>query len=611
MMQKYLSKQRLISFFGLIFIILLLSLNIPPINGATEFDLKVLNLLQQMTLEEKIGQMTQADRTSIADVNDIQKYGLGALLSGGDSNPPNTTPEQMADWVDQCQFAALQSRLKIPILYGIDAVHGYGNIINSVIFPHNIGMGATGDPQLAEKAARITAIEMVGTGVRWAFAPCIAVAGDERWGRNYESYGETSDWPILLGVAAIKGFQGDLNSRYSVLACAKHYIGDGGTQFGTGIYGGNDQGDTRVSEEILRQLYLPPYIAAVKAGVRTVMASYSSWNGQKLHNHQYLLTKVLKEELGFTGFIVSDFRGIDQLPGSYNNRVATAINAGIDMVMGPVSYEQFINTVKTLVEKGQIPTSRINDAVARILRVKFELGLFEAPYADRNLLPTIGSQEHREVARQCVRESLVLLKNDGQILPLSTQIKRIIVAGRCADNLGYQCGGWTIKWQGDSGNITTGTTILQGIRQTVSAGTTVSYSRDGKVEGKADVAVVVVGETPYAEFQGDITNPDKLTLSSQDQETINNIKKTKIPMIIVLISGRSLVITDELKKSKAFIAAWLPGTEGQGVADVLFGSYNPTGKLPCSWPKTPEQIPVNTGDPNYAPLFEYGFGLSY
>jgi beta-glucosidase len=605
--------------FSLIFaVIILLGVSLtslPPVCAGGSIDQAVKNLLQQMTLEEKIGQMTQPERNDISTLSDIAKYGIGSIFNSGDSILPGTTPEQVAEMIDSCQAAALQTRLKIPLLYGIDAVHGYNSIINTTVFPHNIGMGAAGDPALAEQAARVTAAEAAGTGINWTFAPCIAVVRDERWGRTYESYGETPELPSLLGVAAIKGLQGeDLKKRDSILACAKHYIGDGGTSMGTGLMGGIDQGDTRLSEAEIRRLFLPPYAAAIKAGARNIMVSYSSWNGQKMHGHQYFITKVLKEELMFTGFVVSDFRGFEKLPGTYNDRIAAAVNAGIDMFMGPSNYQLFIAVLKTLVENGQVPVARVDDAVSRILRVKYEMGLFDRPYADHSLLKTIGSAEHREIARRCVSKSLVLLKNKmlraQTVLPLAKDLKRIVVAGKAADDLGYQCGGWTVSWQGGSGNITKGTTILQAVKQTVSSQTVVNYSPDGK-NARGDVAIVVVGEVPYAEFQGDVLDPDRLTLRENDQQTIRNIKKLKIPMVVVLISGRPLIITEQLEQSDAFIAAWLPGTEGQGVADVLFGDSNPAGKLPCSWPRDINQIPINTGDKVYNPLFEYGYGLSY
>jgi beta-glucosidase len=602
---------------AVLFLICCLALHGNPISFAeNDIESSFQNLLQQMTLDEEIGQMIQPERSAIFSMTDITKYGFGSIFSSGDGFIPGTTPEQVVEMVDSCQAAALQTRLKIPLLYGIDAVHGFSSITGTTIFPHNIGMGASGSADLVKEAARVTADEMAGTGIRWAFAPCIAVARDIRWGRTYESYGETPDINSLLGVAAVNGLQGDnFQKADCVLACVKHYLGDGGTLFGTGLMGGNDQGDTKTTEEEIRRLYLPPYVAAVKAGAGTVMVSYSSWNGQKMHSNRYLITKILKEKLGFDGFVVSDFRGFEKLPGSYPERITAAVNAGIDMFMGPSDYQFLIATLKKLVEDGQVSRERIDDAATRILRVKYEMGLFERPYANRKLIKSIGSPEHREVARQCVRASVVLLKNkilgNHGILPLSKDIKRILIAGAAANDIGAQCGGWTVTWQGQNGEITKGTTILEAIRRTVSQSTVVTYAQNGKVSKTNDVAIVVVGEKPYAEFQGDISNPSRLELCAEDKQVIENVKKLRIPMVAIIVSGRPLVIADILNQSKAFIAAWLPGTEGQGVADVLFGDYHPTGRLPFSWPKDGKQAPIHSGDEPYDPLFKYGYGLSY
>ncbi|MCL5020810.1 MAG: glycoside hydrolase family 3 C-terminal domain-containing protein, partial [Bacteroidetes bacterium] len=508
-----------------------------------------------------------------------------------------------ADMCDQFQSYALQSRLRIPLLYGIDAVHGNNNVKGAVIFPHDIGMGCTRDPLLVEKAARVTAEEVVGTGINWAFAPCIAVARDIRWGRTYESFGETPELQAEMADAMVKGFQcANLSDRSSVLACAKHFVGDGGTEEG------KDQGNTVCDEATLRRIHLPGYIQAIKDGVGSIMVSYSSWNGLKMSANRYLLTDVLKGELGFKGFLVSDWAAIDQLQGDYSTQVETAVNAGIDMVMVPDNYKRFISTLVALVNDGKVPMSRIDDAVRRILREKFLMGLFDHPYADRSLTATVGSSDHREIARECVRESLVLLKNENKVLPISKNLKKIVVAGKNADDLGNQCGGWTISWQGSSGDITTGTTIFQGIKEVVSPNTDVVYSRDGSGAAGADVGIVVLGETPYAEGAGDRTD---LSLSSEDLAAIENVKKAGIPVVVVLVSGRPMIVNSALADCDAFIAAWLPGTEGEGVADVLFGDYKPTGKLSHSWPRSMSQIPISYGDPNYDPLFPYGFGLTY
>ncbi len=584
-----------------------------PTKSVTD---RVEDLLSRMTLEEKIGQMTQVDRQFLERDSDIATRYLGSLLSGGGSTPDENRPQSWADMYDRYQKIALSSRLGIPILYGIDAVHGHNNVVGATIFPHNIGLGCADDPDLVEEVSRITALEVAGTGIDWTFAPCIAVPRDERWGRTYEGYGESPDIVARLGKAAVRGFQsGKLGSPGNILACAKHFIGDGGTKWGTGRNGKADRGDTQISEEELRAIHLPGYLSAIEAGVGSIMASYNQWNGTYCHASKYLLTDLLKEELGFEGFVVSDWEGIDQIPGDYKADIITAINAGIDMVMVPgavpfggESYTRFIELLKEAVEEGSIPRSRIDDAVRRILKIKFRMGLFENPFTDRSLTEKIGSKEHRAVARQAVRQSLVLLKNNNGLLPLSKNMERILVSGKNADDLGNQCGGWTISWQGESGSVTEGTTILEGIREVVSPATEVLFSRDGFGAKDADVAIVVVGETPYAEWEGDKAD---LTLDNEDRETLRRVKSAGIPLVVIIVSGRPLIIESEIDDWDALIAAWLPGTEGQGVADVLFGDYNPTGRLSMSWPRSMSQIPINVGDEKYDPLFEYGFGLSY
>lgn len=565
---------------------------------------RVDDLISRMTLDEKLGQMTQVDRAYLKSESDIARYFLGSILSGGGSAPSPNTPQAWADMVDRFQSTALTTRLKIPIIYGIDAVHGHNNVYGATIFPHNIGLGATRNPALIEQIGRATAEEVSGTGIDWTFAPCLCVARNERWGRTYESYGE--DPAIAQSMTSIiTGLQGTrLNSPGSILATAKHWIGDGDT------VGGKDQGETRLSEAQLRAIHLPPYVEAIKKGVGSIMVSFSSWNGQKVHGHKYLITDLLKGELGFTGFVVSDWAGIDQLSSDYAYAVRTAINAGIDMVMVPDDYQRFLTTLRNEVNAGRIPMARIDDAVSRILTKKFELGLFEQPFTDRSYTSTIGSAEHRQLARKAVRESLVLLKNEGNILPLSKNTKKIFVAGKSADNIGYQSGGWTISWQGSSGNITPGTTILQGIKSTVSPSSSVTYNRTGDgIDSSYDVAIAIIGETPYAEYQGD--RPTYLGLDNEDRATLNKLKQSGVPTVVILVSGRPMIITDELPNWSAFVAAWLPGTEGQGVADVLFGDYHPTGKLPHSWPRSEAQIPINHGDAAYDPLFELGYGLTY
>jgi len=596
----------------LYFVVILLALiscRNSSINSFNQDELEEINkkvdaLLSKMTLDEKIGQMIQVDRSAVINnPQDIKNYFIGSILSGGGSAPETNTPEAWANMYDMFQSYALQTRLKIPIIYGIDAVHGHNNVYGAVIFPHNIGLGCTRNPDIVEQVARATAIEVAATGIDWTFAPCIAVPQDERWGRTYEGFGETSELAEMMAAAAVRGYQTEIlgSSNSSILACAKHFLGDGGTK------DGKDQGDTQVDESVLRRVHLPGYISAINAGVGSVMVSYSSIFGQKMHGNKYWITDVLKGELKFQGFVVSDWGGVDQLPGDYKTKLETAINAGIDMVMLPYDYKNFFVNMKQLINENRISISRIDDAVRRILRVKFQLGLFEKPFADRSLLSKVGSQEHRTIAREAVRQSLVLLKNN-KILPLSKSNKKILVAGKAANDIGIQCGGWTIAWQGAEGNVTKGTTILEAIKKAVSQNSSVTYSIDGNNLSDADVAIAVIGEKPYAEGQGDRTD---LNLSKEDLELISKIRAKGIPLIVILISGRPMIITNIIEDCDAFIAAWLPGTEGDGIADIIFGDYKPTGKLSHSWPRSMSQIPINIGDNNYNPLFPYGYGLTY
>jgi len=559
-------------------------------------------LLAQMTLAEKIGQMTQADMKALKDGKEIHGYLLGSVLSGADSLPK---PNEPATWVamyDGYQSQALSTRLGIPILYGVDAVHGHGAVKGATIFPHNIGMGCTRDAALVEAAARATAREISGTGLDWNFAPCIAVARDERWGRTYESYGEAPELAESLGAAAIRGFeQAPPGDGSAILATAKHFLGDGGTM------GGKDQGDTRCTEEELRRIHLPGYVAAVKAGVGSVMVSYSSWNGEHMHGNKHMITDVLKGELGFGGFVVTDWQAIDRMaPGDYSKAIEIALSAGIDMVMVPNAYPDFIARTKALVEGGRVPPARIDDAVRRILKQKARFKLWERPFTDRALTAEIGSPAHRAIARDAVRKSLVVLKNEKQTLPLRKEA-RVHLAGLRGDNMGIQCGGWSVGWRGHRGAITPGTTIRQAMEKVAGAGR-LDYSENAAGAEKADVVVVVVGEDPYAEGGGDRA---KLELTAQDLALVDAAKRSGKPVVVVLLSGRPIILGDVLDAASAVVAAWLPGTEGDGVADVLYGAYKPTGKLSCSWPANMSQIPINVGDPRYAPLFPYGHGLSW
>ncbi len=569
---------------------------------------RALDLLSRMTLDEKIGQMTLPDRQSISSISDISTYNLGGLLSGGGSCPVPNVPSNWAKMYNEYQRQAVEgTRLGIPILYGIDAVHGHNNVYGAVIFPHNIGMGATWNPELVKECAHITAIEVRATGIRWTFSPCIDVARDDRWGRTYESFSEDPYLVKIMAISAVKGYEGGgLDRDDTVLATAKHYMGSGGT------INGRDQGDFQGPLRILREKHLEPFIGAVNAGVGSVMASYCSINGEKIHGSRFFLTDVLKVELGFKGLLVSDWEAISQVDPSYRNAVKKSIEAGIDMAMVPSTWKMFQATLRDLVNSGEIPLSRIDEAVYRILVVKFRLGLFENPYADESLSSIVGNAVHREVARQAVRESMVLLKNNG-ILPIPKNVSRIFVAGPNANDIGNQCGGWTITWQGSSGDITIGTTILEAIRKTVSQSTKIIFDENASnIAGPYDVGIVVVGETPYAEFLGD---RESLDLPEEQLKIIDRVVASGTPTVVIMIAGRPLTgIENRLPEWDAFLMAWLPGTEGQGVADVLFGDYNPSGKLPRSWPKSTAQEPINydrRSNEEYDPLFEFGYGLSY
>ena len=565
---------------------------------------RVDDLMARMSLDDKLGQMVQVERKA-AGPQDVADHRVGSVLSGGGSAPEPNTAEAWADMYDGYQRAALGTPLGIPLIYGVDAVHGHNNVRGATIFPHNIGLGATRDPGLVQRIGAATAKEVAATGIDWTFAPCVCVARDDRWGRTYESFGEKPENASAM-TSAVTGIQGERLGAEptSILATAKHYVGDGGTT------GGDDQGDTEISEEELRATHLPPFQEAIARGVGSVMISYSSWNGEKLHASKYLITDVLKGELGYAGLVISDYDAIDKLDGQEDftpEEVRASVNAGIDMIMMSDRHQKFLDYLRAEVESGRVPMQRIDDANRRILTKKFELGLFERPFAQRDLLPTVGSAEHRELARQAVRESQVLLRNDG-VLPLAKDGGKLFVAGKNADDIGNQSGGWTISWQGSSGDITDGTTILEGIRQSA-AGSEVTYDRHGNgIDGSYRAAIAVVGETPYAEFEGD--RPDGLKLDDEDLATIAKLRASGVPVVVVTVSGRPLDIAGEVDGWNALLASWLPGSEGQGVADVLFGDHNPTGKLPSTWMRSFDQQPINDGD-GQDPLFPYGFGLSY
>ncbi len=596
--------------------------------GLASFDSRVKDLLEKMTLEEKIGQMTQPEQDQVlSNPGDMQTYFIGSVLSGGNSDPAEgNSLEAWTDLYDKVQDEGMKTRLKIPVLYGIDAVHGHSNVLGAVIFPHNIALGCTRDAELVERIGRITAKEMRATGIHWTFGPCVTVPQDIRWGRTYEGFSEDPELVRSLGKAAVLGLQGqDLSNPLSVLACAKHYVGDGGTTattdsrpgFPTGSEGRMwlDQGDTKMDEETLRRIHLPGYIAAIEAGVGSIMPSYSTWNGDRCSASKRLLTEILKEELGFEGFLISDYNAIYQIePKDPKKSIMISINAGMDMAMVPSGYREFFNNLKELVEEGKVPMSRIDDAVTRILRVKFALGLMDenrSHKTDRTLHRDFGSSEHRTIAREAVRKSVVLLKNDNQTLPISKEVERIHISGKSADNIGNQCGGWTILWQGKTGNVTPGgVTVLEAVKAAVSEETKVTYSLDGTGAEGATLGIAVIGELPYAEGIGDRAD---LSLDTQDITVVNNLKRAGIPVVVLIISGRPLIVNEILPQTDALLAAFLPGTEGQGIADVLFGDYNPTGKLSFSWPRSNDQLPLNINMPekDYDPLFALGHGLSY
>ncbi|MFH9727649.1 glycoside hydrolase family 3 protein [Streptomyces sp. NPDC017254] len=594
---------------------------LPYLDARLPVRKRVADLLSRMSLEEKAGQMTQAERNALRGQGDIAGYALGSLLSGGGSVPTPNTPQSWAAMVDAYQLRAQATRYQIPLIYGVDAVHGHNNVIGATIMPHNIGIGAGRDPELAARTGAVTAKEVRATGVPWDFAPCLCVTRDERWGRSYEAFGED---PALVTAmeTVINGMQGarngkDLDRNDKVLTSAKHFVGDGGTAFGSSATGSYtiDQGVTRVSRAELEAVHLAPFAEAVKRGTGTVMPSYSSLDilgdeqgPVKMHANAEMINGVLKDRMGFEGFVISDWQAIDQIPGDYPSDVRTSINAGLDMIMVPTNYQEFTRTLTSEVGAGRISTARIDDAVARILTQKFRLGLFEKPYADTTNLPSIGSPEHRAVAREAVAKSQVLLKNEGAVLPLKPS-QKVYVAGSNADDLGNQAGGWTISWQGSSGRNTTGTTILEGMRK-AAPGADIAWSKDASAPTDGyDVGVVVVGETPYAEGFGDVGNGNDLELTAADKAAVDKVCAA-MPCAVLVVSGRPQLIGDRLPAVDALVASWLPGTEGDGVADVLYGKRPFTGQLPVTWPKSEAQLPLNVGDAAYDPQYPYGWGLT-
>jgi beta-glucosidase len=641
---------------------------------------KVSNILDQMTLAEKVGQMTQVDLRMFDDINDIKTYHIGSVLSGGSGAPKNNTPKDWLDMVNGFQKIAMGNRLAIPIIYGVDAVHGHNNLLGATVYPHNIALGAANDADLVFRVNKATAIEVAATGIHWTFSPCVAVPQDPRWGRFYEGFGQTSVIVNGLTTAAVNGYQAllkDIGGK-QVAACAKHFVGDGGTIWGSGTEVDGihsyliDQGDVQLDDAALRELHLPPYERAIAADVKTIMVSFSSLRGEKCHGSNFLINDLLKEDLGFKGFVVSDWGGINQIPGDYKSDVINGINAGIDMVMVPgirqgdssyaknKHYKTFIKYLIDAVNEGSVSIARIDDAVSRILKVKMEIGLFDNPFIDDAYLDQIGSLKHRALAREAVQKSTILLKNMGS-LPMSKN-ETITVVGSAANNLGIQNGGWTTDWQGiftpdfafldynADGKLTSkeyysqlkkvyeskfeknnwtanfkeidlendgivlpedftgfmqnrvlqpsGTTILEGLSQ-VAPDANVTYSPNATTIAEGSVVLAVVGEYPYAEGYGD---DGDISLNLADQEILNRVIASGNPLIVLMISGRPLLVHDIVDEFDAFVASFLPGMAGEGIADVLFGDTQPKAKLNFIWPKSSDGLGV---------LYELGSGLDY
>jgi beta-glucosidase len=586
---------------------------------------KVNTLLAKMTLAEKVGQMVMADYGDLTGASDVTTYGLGAVLAGADESPGNDTPQDWLNLTDQMRASAAATRLGIPVIFGIDAVHGNAKVQGATVFPHGIAMGSTRDPSLVMQEEQITASELAAMGITLSFSPDSDVGQDERWGRTYESFGEDPALVSQMVTAAVRGYQQPfLGAPGSVLACAKHALGGGGTTWGTGVKGGIDQGDTDITEAEMRAVHLPPFQAAVSAGAMAIMVSYSSWNGTKMSASNEWLTTVLKGELGYRGFLLSDYDAITQLAGELPQEAATAINAGLDMIMMSKGAPAFISDVQSLVTSGTIPQSRIDDAVTRILRAKVIAGLFGAASPDGSALSTVGNAAHRAVARQAVHESMVLLQNNDNLLPLSKSA-HVFVAGPGADDVGVQSGGWTLGWQGVTETAAAGiggTTILAGMQNTASSPGLVTYTYDGSsVPAGTNVGVAVLYENPYAEYEGDTDDPNFANTSpSQDPSghiiydglaagIVSNMEAANIPLVLVLVTGRPIRIQSYLSKFSAVVAAWLPGSEGEGVADVLYGDAPFTGKLSKSWPKDSTILPLSSLQSGADPLFAFGFGL--
>lgn len=588
---------------------------------------KIADLVANMTTEQKVAQMIQPEIRNFT-TEDMRKYGFGSYLNGGGAFPDNNKHASMGDWASlaeemyQASIDASQDGSAIPTMWGTDAVHGHNNVIGATIYPHNIGLGAMHNPQLVEKIGAATAKIVRVTGIDWVFAPTVAVVRDDRWGRTYEGYSEDPSIVMQYASAMVRGIQGDAGDNFlgdgKVIATAKHFLGDGGTEKGI------DQGDNLTSEQDFIALHAQGYVTAIEQGVQTIMASFNSWHGEKMHGNKVLLNDILKDQMGFDGLVVGDWDGHGQITGCSNSSCAQAINAGVDIIMVPTNWKEMFENTVAQVQKGSISIERLNDAVTRILRVKMRSHLFDGKsplqreFAGQQAL--LGAAEHRALARQAVRESLVLLKNKQQLLPLSGK-QHYLVAGSGANNIGKQSGGWTISWQG-TGNLNSdfpgASSIYDGIKQTVNeAGGKVELNEQGQYTQKPDIAIVVFGENPYAEGAGDITGIEYQQGNKRDLAMLKRLKNDGIKVVSIFLSGRPLWVNAELNASNAFVAAWLPGSEGAGIADVLFTQANGSlhfdfsGKLSYSWPISDDQLLLNVGDKNYQPLFPFGFGLSY
>ena len=596
-----------------------------PLTVNREHEKKIAALLNAMTVEEKVGQIIQADINSVTP-NEVREYYLGAVLNGGNSAPENNNRASAEKWLalaDKFWLASTDKsdgRVGIPLLWGSDAVHGHNNIVGATIFPHNIGLGAANDPLLMAKIGKVTATEMRATGLDWTFAPTLAVARNSRWGRTYESFSEDPAIVASYAEPLVSGIQGKVNTdqflnSHHIISTAKHFIGDGGT------LNGQDQGDNVDDQITMRDVHGAGYPPAIQAGVQVIMASFNSWHGIKMHGHKTMLSDVLVAQMGFDGFVVGDWNGHGQVEGCTNVSCANAFNAGLDMFMAPDSWKQLYQNTLEQVKSGEITLARLDQAVARILRVKLRAGLFDAglpssrPLAGNYKL--LGSESHRAVAREAVRKSLVLLKNNRQLIPLSPN-QRILVAGTAADNIGQASGGWTLSWQG-TGNANSdfpnGQSILAAIKEAVTDSQgTVDYHPEGEFEVRPDVAIVVFGEQPYAEFQGDRPHVD--FTDNTGLEVLKKFKALNIPTVSIFISGRPLWVNPEINASDAFIAAWLPGSEGGGIADVIMRNeqekieHDFVGRLSFSWPKSADQDVLNAEGADYDPLFALGYGLS-